>query len=339
VSDTGCGIPLEKQSSIFEPFVQADTSTSRKYGGTGLGLAITGQLVELMGGQCGVASILGQGSTFWFTIRVGASGPEATPQPQPSLAGLTALIVDDDVGRSAMLSEHLSDWGMVVAVADSEPGALDMLRRGAASANPFAVALLDQSTPGVNGLQLASAIHDEEALDVVVFVMGCRGVFSAPGVSEFLARPIRFGELQAQLQAAMTPREPRATKPRSGRLLLAEDNPINQKVALAMLSSGGYSVDTVLDGVAAVQAAADGEYDAILMDCQMPMLNGYEAAAAIRLHEGDQRHTPIIAMTAGARREDRASCYASGMDSYISKPVSKQRLLATLAAFVSERVA
>jgi signal transduction histidine kinase/HPt (histidine-containing phosphotransfer) domain-containing protein len=211
VSDTGAGIAADKLALIFQPFVQADSSTSRRYGGTGLGLAICGQLVALMRGECGVSSELGIGSTFWFTIRV--------------------------------------------PVADR-------------------VFVADQPAP----------------------------VRAAP-----------------------------SSAPAGGRLLLAEDNLINQKVAVAMLSSVGYVVDTVGNGAEAVRAAGAHDYDAILMDCHMPELNGYEATAAIRAQEGPRRHTPIIAMTAGARREDRERCLAEGMDSYLAKPVSKDALLALVA--------
>ena len=225
VADTGCGIAPEQQALIFEPFVQADTSTSRRHGGTGLGLAISRKLVTLMSGALGVTSSLGAGSTFWFTVNV---------------------LQSDGLGEDAALVDGGSS-----AAKSPEP------------------------------------------------------------------RPRDEGE--------------------GRRLLLAEDNPINQKVALAMLSSSGYAVDTVVDGVAAVEAAAARRYDAILMDCQMPFLNGFEATAAIRLHEGSKRHTPIIAMTAGARPEDRESCLANGMDSYLSKPVNKATLLETVASFLETR--
>jgi PAS domain S-box-containing protein len=235
VTDTGDGIAPNKLATIFQPFVQADTSTSRRYGGTGLGLTISGQLVALMGGDCGVSSRVGAGSTFWFTICVhGGSGHSTN-------------VIEQSVS--------------------SEP------RTDATSASPTEVTAQDPSTPVELGV---------------------------------------------------------------GRLLLVEDNLINQKVALAMLSSAGYDVDTVLDGAAAVKAVAAETYDAILMDCQMPEMNGYEATAAIRAHDGPERHTPIIAMTAGARRVDRDRCLAAGMDSYLAKPMSKDALLALVARSLKE---
>ncbi|MCU1452828.1 MAG: BaeS [Acidimicrobiales bacterium] len=220
VTDTGDGIAADKLEQVFQPFVQADTSTSRKYGGTGLGLAISSQLVALMGGDCGVSSEQGVGSCFWFTIRAGTASALPLPSTEPVL--------------------------------------------GASRSLPL----------------------------------------PAPG-----ARP-------------------------PARLLLAEDNLINQKVAVAMLAGAGYRVDTVLNGAAAVQAASKEVYDVILMDCQMPELNGYEATAAIRAHEGDRRHTPIIAMTAGAGRAERSRCLAEGMDSYLAKPVSKDVLLTLVSHLV-----
>jgi PAS domain S-box-containing protein len=229
ITDTGDGIAPEKLAAVFQPFVQADTSTSRKYGGTGLGLAISSQLVALMGGERGVSSRLGHGSTFWFTISV-HDGP---------------------------------------------------VHNGAVPDGPTA--------PRVGRV----------------------------GVPESSVGPL----------GAPTP----DAAPGGGRLLLAEDNPINQKVALAMLAGSGYRVDTVRNGSAAVAAVAAEHYDAVLMDCQMPELNGYQATAAIRAQEGPHRHIPIIAITAGARQEDRERCLAGGMDGYLSKPVSKDALLAVVA--------
>jgi two-component system, sensor histidine kinase and response regulator len=349
VSDTGVGIAPEQLDAIFQPFVQADTSTSRKYGGTGLGLAISGQLVALMGGDCGVSSRLGTGSTFWFTIRAHVvPGQEMSDQlsPDPALAGVTALIVDDNATQRGVLSEYLTDWGMSVRTTDSGQAALARMRTAAFQGRPFAVALLDRSMPGMDGLALKDAIVADPGLTAPLILMtdlGREREFgdtAESGICASLSKPVHREDLLECLHVALglrtvdvihsevaarqhtAPREPEA-----GRLLLAEDNLINQKVAVAMLSSAGYRVDTVLDGEAAVQAVAAQPYDAILMDCQMPELNGYEATAAIRAHEGSARHTPIIAMTAGARPQDRTRCLAEGMDGYLAKPVSKDALL------------
>ena len=240
VTDTGVGIEQEKQATIFDAFVQADMSTSRKYGGTGLGLAISRQLAELMGGQVGVHSELDSGSTFWFTVLVHPRVGAATSRSKPVDAVAAAPVVGDVAG----------------------------------------------------------------------FTSNRRTVSIPPARVEAPVRDV-------------------------GRLLLAEDNLVNQKVALAMLSKAGYRVDTVLNGAEAVEAATTQQYDAILMDCQMPVMNGYEATAAIRTHEGSDRHTPVIALTAGARREDRERCLAASMDHYLSKPINKVALLDTVRRSLS----
>ncbi|MDP9239705.1 MAG: response regulator, partial [Actinomycetota bacterium] len=339
IVDTGDGMAPETAAKIFEPFVQADTSTSRRYGGTGLGLAISSQLVALMGGTCGVSSELGAGSTFWFTIgAVAPSSTEGAGSAGDGLSGARVLVVDGAGDERGVLSDYLTDLGMIVAVADGGPAGLAAMIGAAAQGTPFAVALLARSMPGMDGVELAEAMSADPALSGRIVLMTEPG--DPPGVGAFasLAKPVQRDALGACLRTTLGAPSaggaavPAATAPpgqaSAGRLLLAEDNLINQKVAVAMLSSAGYRVDTVLNGAAAVEAVALRPYDAILMDCQMPELNGYEATAAIRAHEGNDRHTPIIAMTAGARREDRERCLAEGMDSYLAKPMSKDALLA-----------
>jgi two-component system, sensor histidine kinase and response regulator len=354
VSDTGDGIAPGKLDLIFQPFVQADTSDSRKYGGTGLGLAISSQLVALMGGVCGVDSQQGVGSNFWFTICVRAvKKTDSLPSVDPGLAGVPVLIVEDNSTQRGVLSEYLADWGMAVTTAKSGEAALATLRTAVIDGRPFTVALLDQSMPLVDGLDVKSAILADPAVDPHLVLMtglgqGRRhGDVAESGVWATLSKPIHREELRACLRVALglpagnvaSTRGPVSAlagpaKPELGRLLLAEDNPINQKVAVAMLSSAGYRVDTVCNGAEAVQAVAVRPYDVILMDCQMPELNGYQATAAIRANEGTGRHTPIIAMTAGARQEDRERCFAEGMDSYLPKPVNKDALLALVGRYV-----
>ena len=354
VSDTGEGIAPSKLDLIFQPFVQADTSDSRKYGGTGLGLAISSQLVALMGGVCGVSSQQGAGSTFWFTICVRAvRKTDNLPSVDPGLAGVAVLIVDDNSTQLGVLSEYLTDWGMAVTAVKSGEAALAALRAAMIYGRPFTVALVDQSMPLMDGLDVKSAILADPSVDPHLVLMTAlgqgrrRGDNAESGVWAILSKPIHREELRACLRVALalpagdvaTIRRPvRAlhgpAKEELGRLLLAEDNPINQKVAVAMLSSAGYRVDTVCNGAEAVQAVAVHPYDVILMDCQMPELNGYEATAAIRASEGTGRHTPIIAMTAGARQEDRERCFAEGMDSYLPKPVNKDALLALVGRYV-----
>jgi two-component system sensor histidine kinase/response regulator len=360
VTDTGDGIASDKIDEIFQPFVQVDTSTSRRYGGTGLGLAISSQLVSLMGGTCGVTSTLGQGSTFWFTIRVHALAGQATSEllaPTSGLAGVSALIVSDNATLRSVLSEYLTDWGMTVGTAESGHTALSMLRTASVEGRPFAVALLDWSMPGTDGLELKNAIVVDRCLTARLVHMtdmgheGDTGEATKEGISASLAKPVHREDLRRSLRIALglqhadvTPVVLAAQLPvpidgaERGRLLLAEDNLINQKVAVEMLSSAGYHVDTVLNGADAVEAVAARPYDAILMDCQMPELNGYEATAAIRALKSSGRLTPIIAMTAGARREDRERCLAEGMDAYLAKPVSKDTLLALVARSVKASV-
>ena len=316
VSDTGVGIAPDKLDLVFAPFVQADTSTSRKYGGTGLGLAISNQLVSLMGGELGVSSELGEGSTFWFTICVHADPthpPHELQSPEAGLAGLNALIVDDSATQRGLLSEYLTGWGMTVTAAASGPEALAALRNVAIKEAPFAVVLIDWSMPGMDGRELTNIILSDPGLSPRMVLMtglgkdhGANEAADAAeaGVCASLSKPIHLEDLQVCLRIAVGfPDENEAStaagaRPQSriadqirqggqpaGRLLLAEDNVINQKVAVAMLSNAGYLVDTVLNGAAAVRAVAAQPYDAILMDCQMPELNGYEATAAIRVRK------------------------------------------------------
>jgi CheY-like chemotaxis protein/HPt (histidine-containing phosphotransfer) domain-containing protein len=315
-----------------------------------------------MGGECGVSSHLGTGSTFWFTIcmRVVTHFPLAPSTTDPDLDGVTILVVDDNATQRRVLSGYLADWGMTVRTAESAPAALATLRTAAIQNQPFAVALVDRGMPGLDGLGLTNAIVVDPALSPRLVLMTSlgehaeQGTAALPGIDGCVSKPVHREDLRSCIRMALratageappgvvdgqpivptplpSPREGFET----GRLLLAEDNPINQKVAIAMLSSAGYIVDTVSDGAAAVKAAATQAYDAILMDCQMPELNGYEATAAIRAHERAVMHTPIIAMTAGARPEDRVRCLDAGMDHYLAKPISKDVLLAMVARSVT----
>ena len=359
VADSGVGIAPEKQRAIFEPFVQGDTSTSRRYGGTGLGLSISAQLVTLMGGSCGVLSPPGEGSTFWFTVTAGLDSTRVdvpAARVPPKLPAASVLVVEDNTTQRTVLCELLSDMGMSPVGVPSGAEAMDALVAACAAGQPFQVAVVDQSMPGMDGTALCAAIADEAGLALPVVLMttlkgtqgngeavsaGIVATLSKPIHRNDLARCMRMALLGESLGAPHVVDSPGASSRErcTGRLLLAEDNLINQKVAIAMLSSVGYVVDTVLDGAAAVRAASEHRYDAILMDCQMPEMNGYEATAAIRAYEGAARHTPIIAMTAGARREDRDRCLAEGMDNYVSKPVGKDTLLAVVAQSVASNSA
>jgi two-component system, sensor histidine kinase and response regulator len=307
-----------------------------------------------MGGDCGVSSWLGEGSTFWFTIQVRADTgrPREGRSPQPELAGVRALVVDDNGTLRRVLSRYMTDWGMSVTTAESGPAALAELRSAMTKEQPFALVVLDRSMPGMDGLALKNAIvSDADLAPALVLMIGLGeerelGPAGDAGVGSWLSKPIHLDDLNTGVRVALGRQagEPapakgttRATADESGRglLLLAEDNLINQKVAVAMLTGAGYRVDTVPNGAAALDAAAAQPYDAILMDCQMPEMNGYEATATIRIREGSTHHTPIIAMTAGARQEDRERCRAAGMDNYLSKPLSKDALLALVGQSVT----
>jgi len=348
VSDTGDGITPDKLTTIFQPFLQADTSTSRKYGGTGLGLSISTRLVELMGGTLGACSQPGQGSTFSFTVLVRTLPAPLTDGPgsaAPELAGVTALVADANATQRTLLSDYMTAWGMTVTATGDAESTLSALRTAADQGQAVAIALVEWPLAGVDGMELVDAILIDPALAprlILLTRVGQRpgpGYLAEHGVKTVLSKPVRQRHLLDALRAVLG-LEPahgqvRTVLPRAGRLLLAEDNLVNQKVAVAMLSGAGYQVDAVSDGAAAVAASAKCGYDAILMDCQMPELDGYEATAAIRTNEGSLRHTPIVAMTAGARQQDQDRCVAAGMDAYVSKPVDKATLLAKVAELLT----
>jgi len=310
-----------------------------------------------MGGEWGVSSTLGAGSTFWFTVKVRADAAQASHgrlAVDADLAGVAALVVDDSPTQRGLVTAYLTDWGMNVTTAGSGPAALAAMRAAATDDRPFALALVDRSMPGMDGIALKDAIVADPTLDTPVVLLVGLGqereldASQRAGVFSTLSKPLRREDLHGCLRVclgvdaaptapATTTRWRPAENGRSGhcRLLLAEDNPINQKVTVAMLTSGGYRVDVVPDGSAAVEAVTTHHYDLVLMDCQMPVMSGYEATVAIRAQEGTGRHIPIIAMTAGARSEDRERCLASGMDSYLGKPVSKDVLLALVEKYAT----
>jgi two-component system sensor histidine kinase/response regulator len=356
LTDTGLGIAPDKLAMIFEPFTQADTSTTREYGGTGLGLAISSQLIALMGGEVGITSELGAGSTFSFTIRVQTVRDESDTRRQPldvRMVGVRALIVDDNLTQRSILSDYLGRWGMDVQTAVSSTGALDVLRAAAAQDKPITVAVVDTSMQRLQGVSLEAAIFDDASLDTrLVLMTEERDLddLAELGDAVCLSKPIHRQDLHACLLEVLElpQRDDSATGlaetvseggTEAGLLLLAEDNVINQVVAVAILTKAGYQVETVRNGAQAVLAAAGQHYDAILMDCQMPQMNGYQATAAIRLQEGVGRRTPIIALTAGARGEDRDHCLEVGMDDYLAKPLHKEPLLMMLRDWIDAETA
>jgi CheY-like chemotaxis protein len=351
VSDTGIGIPLDKQQRIFEEFVQADTSTTRTYGGTGLGLAIAGRLVALMGGSIGVESEPGRGSKFFFTATFGI----AEPQPQEArhaivIGDMPVLIVDDNATNRRILGDMLSNWSMRPTLATGAREAFKQLHDAARDNHPFRIVLLDVNMPEFNGFELASWIRDDRDLADTPLVMLTSA--SRPGdvehtaalrVAATLLKPVKQSELFDTIVSVVgaTSVEEEAEQhtaaahvPRfdSLHVLLAEDNAVNQKLAVGVLTKLGCRVTVAENGRRAVAELEANDFDVVLMDVQMPELDGFEATHAIRQHERKSgRHTPIIAMTAHAMRGDRERCVAAGMDDYLSKPVRIRELSDKLA--------
>jgi PAS domain S-box-containing protein len=347
VKDTGIGVPPEAQRTLFSAFVQADASTTRKYGGTGLGLSICKRLVEMMGGEIGMESEPGRGSTFWFTIPLEEARSAPPPPDASALAGVRALVVDDNAASREIVSIHLADWKMAAEAAASARAALEALRRAAASGSPFRLVITDMQMPEMDGLMLAAAVKGDPALagTRVVMMTSLGQDFSrldreAAGLAACVHKPLRRAALLSALTAALSGRpekdgedkgqEEAAAPKRYFRVLVAEDNAVNQKVAVRQLEKLGYECDLAANGIETLEAMKRRHYDLVLMDCNMPEMDGFQATAEIRRMEGDQRHTPVVAMTANALEGDREKCLAAGMDGYIPKPVRLENLAETL---------
>jgi CheY-like chemotaxis protein len=354
VRDTGIGIPPEQRDRIFEPFSQADSSTTRRFGGPGLGLTICRQLVALMGGRIWVESEVGRGSTFHFTatfgVRVRTDGPLVLAATA-LLRDLPVLIVDDNATNRCILTEVVSRWGMTPTTADDGPSALEELRRAAAAGEPFPLVLADVVMPGMDGFALAQEIQQCPDLPRPMLLMlssadpqrdaaSCRQL----SIAGYLIKPIKPSELQAALLAVLGTREEKELHPASSdkaavpvpsrplHILLAEDNPVNQQLARILLGKQGHRVVVASDGHQALTALQQQTFDVVLMDVQMPAMDGLEATAQIRAAEQQTgRHIPIIAMTAHAMKGDRERCLAAGMDGYVSKPIQPADLFPVLA--------
>jgi two-component system, sensor histidine kinase and response regulator len=358
VSDTGIGIPPGKQTAIFQAFTQADGSTTRKYGGTGLGLTISRQLVELMGGQIWVESRLGRGSTFHFTA-VFRLGKKGAPPPRAEIApvnlqGVPLLVVDDNLTNRMILEKTLTRWGMRPTLAGGAEAALDELRRAQQSNTPFRLILVDLCMPGMDGFDLCERVRQEFGLTGVTVMMlssaGRRGDAvrcRQLGVAAYLTKPVGQKELQQAIVTVLARKGPQTASPglitrhslregrRGLRILLAEDNVVNQELAVRLLQKRGHSVVVAGNGREALDALDKEQFDLLLMDVQMPEMDGYEATVAIRAKEqASAGHIPIVAMTAHALKGDREKCLAAGMDGYVSKPIKIGALLEAIDAAV-----
>jgi len=358
VSDTGIGFRQDRTASLFEPFVQADGSKTRRYGGTGLGLTISKRLAEMLGGRIGAESEEGRGSKFWFTAVF-----EKQPRPssamievQPRLRNAKVLVVDDSVTNRSLVRGILTSWGCHAEESTDASSALTILRQAVDTAEPFQIAIMDMSLPGMNGEELGKRIAaDAKLKDTAVVLMtdfgrkNDKARLQGLGIAAQVWKPILERTLKEALVALVAKgigavsmakipiqalSSPRGS--RQSRILLAEDNSVNQKVAMAMLERLGYCADLVCNGVEALEALAKADYDVVLMDCLMPEMDGYEATRSIREGRSGTRNPriPIIAITADAMAGDRDRCIQAGMSDYLSKPVELQKLSKILEKWI-----
>ncbi len=360
IVDTGIGLPAEAQARIFQPFSQADGSTTRKYGGTGLGLAISRGLVERMDGQIGVRSTVDAGSTFWFTARFQKQRNPVSRPPRVAPQGLRVLIVDDNTACAVAIGTMLDSWNILHEKTSGGREALQVLRAARAAGNPFQVALLDMQMPGMSGFALTEEIKADPALSatqlIIMHTVGRRGSSSSwteAGISGYITKPVKQSALfDAIMDAGATQAKPRlgvnparkqtfkttselsrlmmrpvaAPRLSACRVLVAEDNMVNQKVALRQLLNLGFRADAVANGKEVIDALSRIPYRLVFMDCQMPEMDGYEATRIIRTRPGNVAKVTIVAMTANALEGDREGCLAAGMDDYLSKPVKQDEL-------------
>jgi signal transduction histidine kinase/CheY-like chemotaxis protein len=357
VRDTGIGIALDQQDRLFQEFQQAQTSGKRLYGGTGLGLAVCRSIVTLMGGTIGLKSTPGEGTTVTFDAHFDLSPASQPAQPIPSaedLQGMPILIIDDNATNRRILSELTGQWKMKAQARDSGESGIAELSRAASEGNPYRLLLLDEQMPGMDGMEVLERIRQNPALQSVVIMMltsndqvksaaRCRQM----GVETYLTKPLSASDLQRSIRTAISVHTPvnTATPPAAAisasslslRILLAEDNLVNQKVAMGMLARMGHRVTLASNGLEALERWRQSEFDLILMDVQMPEMNGLLATAQIRREEAIGARVPIVAMTASAMSEDRDRCLAAGMDDFISKPVSYQIIEEMITATFSPR--
>lgn len=358
IKDTGVGISEEARERLFRPFVQADNSTTRKYGGTGLGLAISKKIVNLMDGEIDVESEEGKGSTFWFTGRFAESSSLCVLPPErlAVLGKKRALIVDDNETNRRILHDQLTKWGILSDSAVSGSMALQMLEECRQKDEGYDFAIFDMHMPGMDGLTLARTIRqypDYAKLRIVILSSLGQALskedMAGAGISECLTKPIRQVILYQSVKRLLSESGPEVTTPSgevktrpqvhqkasAGHILVVEDNATNQQVILLQLQKLGYKAKAVFNGKKALEALDQLPFAAILMDCQMPEMDGYEATKEIRQRQEGRLHTPIIAMTANALEGDREKCLAAGMDDYISKPINIKELKTVLEKWVT----
>ena len=355
VSDTGIGIPPDKHSLIFEAFAQVDSSTTRNYGGSGLGLAISSQLVELMGGRIWLNSVVGKGSTFYFTVRLTPAANLRPPAPQnleTELLEVPVLLVDDNATNLRILQEVLSGWGMHVVTARNGMEAVDCMKTAEQGGQAFRLAIVDSHMPGMDGFDLAKKIKEDPRLSRSLIMMltsggqcgdaaRCRNL----GIAAYLMKPVHKSELLSAVVAVLgegikdsgprlITRHDLPRLPRKLNLLIVEDNPVNQVVIQRMLEKMAHGTEIAANGKIAVALATTGKFDAVLMDVQMPEMDGLTATKKIREYEKNSGvRIPIIAMTAHAMKGDKERCLDSGMDAYVAKPVSRKDVEEALQIF------
>lgn len=359
VKDTGIGIRKEKVKTIFQSFSQADASTTRKYGGTGLGLAISTELVKIMGGEISVESIVGEGSTFKFYVKLKiAKGAPAQKVSFEKFDGLNVLIVDDNASNRSTVNSYLQGTGLKIFEAKDATSAITTILSSSNTKDKIDIAIIDYQMPDMSGYELATTLKTipfaKDTKLILLTSLAQKGDAKAAkdyNFSSYLAKPVRRDDLinciaivlglkkenEEEYQVINKHIVKKVKNNLNPKILLVEDNEMNRKIVISMLKSRNMTCDVAMDGSEALKAVSEKEYDVILMDCQMPVMDGYESTSRIRLFEGDKKHTTIIAMTANAMEGDAEKCIKAGMDAYISKPINFDTMFTMIEANVKEK--